>query len=475
VTTIDEKHSSWIASASAKLTSRRVRAHGIVLALGLWGAVAVDYSAPGIFDRAGNIKFQDFLPLYVTSRLIAENHTDQLYNPAIVASAIHAVVGGQPQTRLPYLYGPQVGLLFEPVAKRSFLAAARIWVSISVLVYFICICAIWNCCTSLRPYRELVMLCAVAFPPLFHFFVRGQTSALVLACFTAAYLALKNENTWLAGFALDFLFLKPQFLAAIPLVLLLAQAWKTLIGLVLSVGAQLAFTRVYFGPAVVHAYFDMIRQSSLWIDSAELNLAPLQMHSLRSFFSLLVPWPLIAFHALRAEFDLRSVAGVANVEVSVSNCVAILSPYSRGSLDQSASFRLRSPRLGPGVSASRRLVAQELTSSCETCSRCFVVPRLPAAALRPASLLDSSTTVSHRLRRPAPNVATSPSLRIADHILIGSSQRTPRISPRHLRLKCSRPAPRSQTCFHRNRRCINPFPTGAQCEFNEPRASSRWC
>jgi hypothetical protein len=289
------KHSSWIAWASAKLTPRRLRAHAIVLALCLWGAAAVDYATPGIFDRAGNIKFQDFLPLYVSARLIAQGHADQLYDPPVISGAIHAVVGAQPQLRLPYLYGPQVGLLFVPLANLSFPAAARIWVSLSVLVYFVCIYAVWNRCPSLRPYRELVAIAAVAFPPLFHFLLRGQTSVLVMACFTAAYLALKNDHAWLAGFALGFLFLKPQFLVAIPLVLLLAHAWKILGGLILSAVAQLVFTRVYFGPTVVQAYYDMLRHNARWIDAAELSLAPVQMHSLRSFFSLLIPSPAIAF------------------------------------------------------------------------------------------------------------------------------------------------------------------------------------
>ena len=77
--------------------------------------------------------------------------------------------------------------------------------------------------------------------------------------------------------------------------LLLARAWKTLGGLTLSAAAQLLFARVYFGPAVMHSYFDMLGHPSRWIGAAELSLAHIQMHSLRSFWSLLIPWPTIAF------------------------------------------------------------------------------------------------------------------------------------------------------------------------------------
>jgi hypothetical protein len=39
-------------------------------------------------------------------------------------------------------------------------------------------------------------------------------------------------------------------------------------------------------------YFDTLLHSSRWISTAEPgSLAPIQMHSLRSFWTLLVPWP----------------------------------------------------------------------------------------------------------------------------------------------------------------------------------------
>src|SRR5256885_1686603 len=56
----------------------------------------------------------------------------------------------------------------------------------------------------------LVFFLALAFPPLFHFFVRGQISALVLICFTAAFLAFRADLNGLAGIALGFLVFKPQ-------------------------------------------------------------------------------------------------------------------------------------------------------------------------------------------------------------------------------------------------------------------------
>jgi Glycosyltransferase family 87 len=294
------------------LTPNRIRAQAIILAFCLWGVSAVDFATPGLLDRAGNIKFQDFLPSYISAQLIAHDRADELYNQQVRSDSVQAVVRQPTRVRLPYLYGPQVGLLFVPLSRFSFPAAARIWVVTSVLVFASCVYLIWSCCPTLRPHSGMVALCAIAFPPLFHFFVRGQMSALVLACFTAAFLAFRADRPWLAGLALGFLIFKPQFLVAIPLVLLLSQAWKALAGLLLAAVAQLFLTRIYFGAAVLHAYFDTLRHISGVMDQFELSLAPIQMHSLRSFWTLLIPWPEVAL-ALCILSSLVAVAMAAAI------------------------------------------------------------------------------------------------------------------------------------------------------------------
>jgi hypothetical protein len=303
---------AWLAEAAAWLTPRRLRAQAILLAVCLWGVCAIDFATPGLYDRAGNIKFQDFLPLYVSSRMIAQGRAGELYEQGTVAaetrSAIHQIdTSRSPRAVLPNLYGPQVSLLLVPLARLSFLAAAGIWVILSLLAFFVCRSLVWKSCLSLRGHAGFVAISAAAFPPLFHFFVRGQLSVLLLACFTAAYLAFRADRNWLAGIALGFLVFKPQFLIAIPLVLLLARAWTTVAGIVISSAAQLAATWLYFGPAVMRAYFDTLRHTSRWMGAVELSLAPIQMHSLRSFWTLLIPWP----GAALALYFVSSIAVIA--------------------------------------------------------------------------------------------------------------------------------------------------------------------
>lgn len=301
----------WIQSAANWLTLRRIRAHALVLALCIWGVFIFDFATPGLFDRSGNIKFQDFLPFYISARLIDQGHAAVLYNAQVTTESMHAILGQPTHVLLPNLYGPQVALFFSPLARFSFPAAARIWIAVSLVLIFLCVYLVWRSCSALKPHFGIVALCTLAYPPLFHFLARGQISGLVVACFTAAFFAFRVERNWLAGIALGLLVFKPQFVVAIPLVLLFARAWKSLAGLVMATAAQLALARIYFGPTVMRAYIDTLSQLSRVNNSAELSLAPIQMHSWRAFWSLLIPWPQLAF----ALYVLSSVAiiGIATL------------------------------------------------------------------------------------------------------------------------------------------------------------------
>jgi hypothetical protein len=254
----------------------------------------VDFSTPGVLDRAGNVKFQDFLQFYVSARLIAQGRASQLFDQPIASAELQAIVQQPTRVRLPTVYGPQVGLIFVPLTRFPFLLAASFWVAISVLLFFFCVYWIWKSCSSLRQYSGIVAMSTICFPPLFHFLLRGQISVLVLACFTVAFLAFRSGKGWLAGMALGLLAFKPQFLVAIPLVLLLSGEWEAVAGLVTSVFAQFILTWMCFGTSVMRAYFDTLWHISRWIDTAEPGMAQAQMHSLRSFWILLLPWPTVA-------------------------------------------------------------------------------------------------------------------------------------------------------------------------------------
>lgn len=303
--------SRWWAAIAAWLSPQRLRVQGVILIVCLWGGCVVDFSASGLMDRAGNIKFQDFLQFYISSDLIAHGRRSELYDQRTAENELQSIVQQPTRVILPTVYGPQVGLFFRPLATVSFFSAACAWVAISVVLYCGCVLWLWKFCANLRPYPGIAALAAFAFPPLFHFLLRGQISVLLLVCFTASFFSFHSGKNWLAGAALGLLIFKPQFLVAIPLIFLFAKAWEPLAGLLTSAIAQIGLTWLYFGTPVMRSYFDTLLHVSRWIGIAELTNAQAQMHSLRSFWLLLAPWPSVAFllYALSSIFVLAIAAG----------------------------------------------------------------------------------------------------------------------------------------------------------------------
>lgn len=318
---------SWAHSFLRWLTPRRQHAQAIILALCLWSICAIDLSNSGIFDRAGNLKFQDFLPVYVASSLVSEHRPLAIYDPQL--QEIEKQFFRKPdRVRLPFLYPPHVAWLFRPLTALQFFPAAFLWAVAGMLIYFLCVYLIWRNCPGLSSCRELVFLAALAFPPLFHCFIRGQLSALLIAIFTAACLAFQSRHPFLGGMILGLLAIKPPFLLAIPLVFLLARAWKPLLGLAVSVLGQLVLVRFFLGEQILRAWLSLFSHSSQWISTAELDLAPIQMHSLRSFWTLLLPWPTAAL----AAYVLTAIAAIAWAAAIWKSAAALALRFSALSL-----------------------------------------------------------------------------------------------------------------------------------------------
>src|SRR6202166_1695195 len=96
------------------LTARRLRAHGLILALALWSVYLWNISTPGLIDRAGNLKGTDFLHFYTLGSLALTHRSADLYDmqpqPQPAANRVPAAAG----IRYLPLYPPQVSILFAP-------------------------------------------------------------------------------------------------------------------------------------------------------------------------------------------------------------------------------------------------------------------------------------------------------------------------------------------------------------------------
>lgn len=277
---------------SGWLTERRIRAHGLLLAICLWSVYAVDLTAPGLRDRFGFLKGTDFLHFYTLGHLALAHRGDLLYDLRAQAALMANLVPQSAGRVFVPLYAPQVSLLFVPLARLPYLWAFTVWTIFNVAVYFLCCYAIWKRCRNLCGNGATVFVLALAFPGFFHLVVWGQSSALALVCFTLAFLALRDHRDFLAGLALGMLICKPQLGLAAAFLFLLTARWKILLGGILGAFAQLSIGWCYYGAGVMRSY-----AHALWHLRDIYPLIeprPYQNDSLLSFWSMLLPWPTLA-------------------------------------------------------------------------------------------------------------------------------------------------------------------------------------
>jgi hypothetical protein len=274
------------------LTAKRLRAHGMILALALWLVYAWTLSTPGLRDRNGNLKGTDFLHFYTLGLLANSHDATRLYDMNAQAELAAEHVPQAEGLRYLPLYPPQLSILFAPLARLPYGWALSVWWLCSILLYGICCYTIWRTCPSLRDYGGTVAVLAAGFPAFFHLIAWGQTSALALVCFTAAFFLLRSKHGFLAGLALGCLIFKPQLGLAAAVVFVSLGAWRILIGAILSAAAELAIGVVYCGTEpLLHWMGVMIHANSVW---RWLEPRPYQTHSLRTFWAMLVPWPEVA-------------------------------------------------------------------------------------------------------------------------------------------------------------------------------------
>ena len=279
--------------------ARRIRLHlALIPVYGwlilVWATYAVDLSPAGRLDRSGHIKGHDFAHFYVLGEIANEHATADLYSFAAQSDRMDRLVP-EYENRFAPIHGPQMSLLFAPFARLPYVQALTIWLALSVAGYAACCFLLWARAPNLRPYGWVAVVLAAGYPAFYFLVAFGQSSTIALASVTAGYFALRAKRPWLAGLALGVLFYKPSFGLALPFILIFGREWRVILGAATAVALQLGAGMAYYGAGVLRAYFDTVVGVSQIADV--LEPIPYQMQSLRSFFSILVPWPDVAFAA----------------------------------------------------------------------------------------------------------------------------------------------------------------------------------
>ena len=275
------------------LTARRLRAHGLVLGLALWSLYTWTLTTPTLRDRNGNLKGTDFLHFYTLGSLAIAHRGADLYEMNAQAALAAKRVPDAAGIRYLPLYPPQVSIGFAPLAHLPYVWALAAWWILGDLIYVVCCYFIWRACFNLRGYAWSVGLLAAASPALFNLIAWGQTSAIMLACFTAMFFLLRARRDFAAGLVLGCLIFKPQLGLAAAIIFVAIGAWKIVAGAILSAAAQLSAGVLYYG---IEPLISWLR--TLWNLQGVVPLLeprPYQTHCLRTFWAMLLPWGKVSF------------------------------------------------------------------------------------------------------------------------------------------------------------------------------------
>src|SRR5580698_10692308 len=297
-----------LANAASWITPKRLRVHGLLLALCLWSVYAWNVATPTLFDRAGNLKGTDFLHFYTLGSLALAHRGADLYSMDTQSQLVAQRVPEAAAIRYLPLYPPQLSIFFGPFAHLSYPSALILWLILGALIYSVCVYAVWRSCPNLRNYQLTVLILALAFPAFWHLIAWGQTSALALACFTLAFFALRAQREFLAGLALGCLIFKPQLGVAAAVIFVDTRRWKVITGALLSASAQLGAAWIYYGLDSLRAWIQTLSHVPSLLPLLEPKLY--QTHCLRTFWTMLVPWPRLAcaFYIVTALLTLALAA-----------------------------------------------------------------------------------------------------------------------------------------------------------------------
>ena len=273
----------------ALLTPKRLMAWGAGLFALSWFIHLHTMMTPGLVDRVGRVKGSDYVQFYVMGSLLREGRTDALYDAqAHLAEGRRRIKSDLGLYAAHPNYGPQVALAFVPLAALPYGWSLCAFLAVSTLCYAFSVWIIWRDCDALRRHGRLVAVLAAGSPLLLTVVRYGQASAFALLALSLALAAFRRRQLFLAGLAIGCLAYKPQLGFLFGIVLLATRQWRAVGGAVAAAACQLGVAWIAAGSPAMARY-----GAELWLlvrDPRLIQTHPSELHSLRGFIQLLVPY-----------------------------------------------------------------------------------------------------------------------------------------------------------------------------------------
>ncbi len=205
--------------------------------------VEVAFFAQGIrehqwlIDAAGAPLCRDFSVFWASGRFAFQGVAHQAYDWSVTRNLL-LEAGMAPDCTMPMFYPPAFLLLLAPFGAAPFVWAAEAWIVGTVAAYLFAV--------RLAVREPKWLMLALAAPGVMACAAVGQ-NGLLTAGLALAGLSLIDRRPVLAGVLLGLLAYKPQFGIMLPVALLAAGRWKTVVGAAASVAAGVIGAGLVFG------------------------------------------------------------------------------------------------------------------------------------------------------------------------------------------------------------------------------------
>jgi alpha-1,2-mannosyltransferase len=259
------------------LTAARARGYSLILlgvcAIAMTGWIAL---SDGLIDRNGKPIGSDFSSFYAAGSLVLDGRANDVYDMALHYAREQQMFGAA----TPYygwLYPPIFLLVATPLALIPYPLALAVWQIGTFALYLSVIGAI------VRRMRQrgivigaLWLPIAAGFPAVFVNLGHGQNGFLTAGLFGAALLALPTRPV-ISGVLFGLLVYKPQFALIVPIALLAAGQWRTVVAAGITVMALVAVTSLAFGAHLWFAFAASTETSrKLLLEGGDVGFEKLQ-------------------------------------------------------------------------------------------------------------------------------------------------------------------------------------------------------
>ena len=267
----------------------RIRRHLVLIPLYVWVVYSwwdillhLPLGLPGSHAQPT----RDFIQFYLQGAIANQGNARALYDIDYWELLYPHLASGLPPLRYPPVYGPQISVLFSPLAHLPYIPALLVWIFISLAIYLACGFAVLRACPRLRDSSGTVAILLLADPALHYALSFGQISAIGLLCVTGAFFALRAHRPFIAGLAIGSLIYKPQLGLAAAFIFLFAREWRIVLGAVAGAALQLAAGALFWGPAILRDYVgSLVRLAPVYAEQFEPF--KFHLHSWRGFFELI--------------------------------------------------------------------------------------------------------------------------------------------------------------------------------------------